>query len=78
MARLESKYDRRSLTFFLMDPLRIRPSGRMPRLKLSTEESADLAAYLLHKNVVPSGDTELPDKREDLANIIITPGREGL
>ena len=49
-AKLPDKYDRRSLTFFLLDPLKVRPSGRMPQMKLGAEEAADIAAYL-----VPAG-----------------------
>ena len=39
---------------------------------LSDEETANVTAYLLHKNKVPSGDTELSANRDDLLNIIIT------
>ena len=48
LTKLAVKYDRRSLTFFLLDPLRTRPSGRMPNMKLHPEEAADIAAHLIH------------------------------
>tara|TARA_R110002049_G_scaffold27321_2_gene94108 strand:- start:222787 stop:225147 length:2361 start_codon:yes stop_codon:yes gene_type:complete len=43
---LPAKYSRRSLTYFLADPLKTRPAGRMPHLKLTAIEAADIAAYL--------------------------------
>ncbi|MEQ1850523.1 MAG: c-type cytochrome [Chthoniobacteraceae bacterium] len=36
-----------ALSLFLRDPLRSRPSGRMPWLRLTNEESGAIAAYLL-------------------------------
>ena len=39
---------------------------------LSDEETVNLIAYLLHKNEVPNGDTELSVNRDDLLNIITT------
>ncbi len=45
--KLGDKYSRRSLTHFLLDPLATRPSGRMPDLKLTPTEAADISAYLL-------------------------------
>ncbi|MBW3541332.1 MAG: c-type cytochrome [Planctomycetes bacterium] len=46
-ANLAAKYTRQSLTSFLVDPASIRPSARMPDLKLSPIEAAEIAAYLL-------------------------------
>ena len=46
-ADLSAKYSRQSLTFFLLDPHKSRPSGRMPNLKLGVVEAADIAAWLL-------------------------------
>lgn len=46
-ADLPAKYSRQSLTFFLLDPHKSRPSGRMPNLKLGVVEAADIAAWLL-------------------------------
>lgn len=44
---LAGKYTLGSLTTFLSDPLKVRPSGRMPALGLTGNEAGDLAAYLL-------------------------------
>lgn len=44
---VNEKSTRKSLTHFLFNPLRFRPAGRMPDLKLDPQEAADLAAYLL-------------------------------
>ena len=44
---LTAKYTVVGLTHFLLDPTQFRPAGRMPALKLSPVESADIAAYLL-------------------------------
>ena len=42
-----AKYSAHSLTSFLLAPETVRPSGRMPNLKLLPTEAADIAAYLL-------------------------------
>ena len=39
-------YPRAELTAFLLNPLAIRPSGRMPHMKLTAAEAADLTTYL--------------------------------
>lgn len=44
---LASKYTIPSLTAFLQDPLKVRPSGRMPALNLVKNEANELANYLL-------------------------------
>jgi cytochrome c len=44
---LHEKYSIPGLAQFLLDPLAIRPSGRMPRLNPSQSEALDLANYLL-------------------------------
>lgn len=44
---LTAKYSPQSLTFFLLDPHKTRTGGRMPNLKLSVVEAADIAAWLL-------------------------------
>ncbi len=44
---LKEKYTRQALAYFLIDPLVTRPSGRMPNLKLTPDEAADIAEYLL-------------------------------
>ena len=51
---LAGKYDRRSLTFFLLNPLHTRPAGRMPHFGLTKEESADIAAHLIPAKPTPS------------------------
>ncbi len=42
-----SKYSRKSLTYFLMNPESTHPAGRMPSFGLKPVEAADLAAYLV-------------------------------
>jgi cytochrome c553 len=44
---IAQKYNLKSLTHFLLDPALDRPAGRMPNLKLSPVEAADIAAYLM-------------------------------
>jgi len=44
---LAAKYTPKSLTFFLLNPEKTRPNGRMPNFKLQPVEAADIAAYLL-------------------------------
>jgi mono/diheme cytochrome c family protein len=44
---LASKYTLGSLAEFLLDPLKVRPSGRMPALSLTKNEPTELASYLL-------------------------------
>lgn len=50
---LENKYSVSSLTNFLADPLRVRPSGRMPSLNLPRRQYEQIANYLLQKTKVP-------------------------
>lgn len=47
LGTLSKKYSLPSLQQFLAEPLAVRPSGRMPHLNLTAEESRDVAAYLL-------------------------------
>ena len=44
---LKEKYTRPGLASFLMDPLKTRSSARMPRIPLTQQEAADLAAYFM-------------------------------
>ncbi len=44
---LKAKYTLPSLAEFLINPLHVRTSGRMPSLNLSAQDAHDLAAYLL-------------------------------
>ncbi len=48
LSNLTTKYTRRGLTSFLLDPSQVRPAGRMPALKLAPMESADIVAHLLN------------------------------
>ncbi len=43
---LADVYDVDSLAYFLKNPLHLRPSGRMPDMRLTDQEAADIAAYL--------------------------------
>ncbi|MBB5039755.1 c-type cytochrome [Prosthecobacter dejongeii] len=43
---LAEAYSADALTEFLFDPLSHRPSGRMPNMRLSLQEAADIAAYM--------------------------------
>lgn len=51
---VSSKYDRGSLAAFLFQPLKFRPGGRMPDMKLSQEEASSIARYLI-SNETKSG-----------------------
>ena len=53
LAHVKEKYSHASLSEFLFDPHLANPSGRMPDMKLSKDESIDLAAYLVGKKVSP-------------------------
>lgn len=44
---LNKKYTLPALVSFLSDPLKVRPSGRMPHLNLSSKEAQEVASYLL-------------------------------
>jgi len=46
---LKEKYSQRTLTDFLLDPLRYRAAGRMPAMKLDLQDASDIAAYLVRK-----------------------------
>lgn len=48
----KSKYTVPSLTAFLQDPHKVRPSARMPAIKLTPEEARDVAHYLLNGSEV--------------------------
>ncbi|QVL33555.1 c-type cytochrome [Telmatocola sphagniphila] len=47
LGHLTSKYSLNSLTEFLFQPLKIRPAGRMPDMKLTPQEAVWIAGYLL-------------------------------
>lgn len=66
LPHLSEKYSLHSLTLFLLDPLAVRPGGRMPDLKLEPAEAADIAAYLLGAAAIP----RLPDVPEPVASLV--------
>ncbi|MEW4455897.1 c-type cytochrome [Bremerella sp. JC817] len=47
LGQLEAKYSVPSLAAFLQDPLKVRASGRMPSLRLTSEDANKIAQYLL-------------------------------
>ena len=47
LGNLAKKTTVEEMTRFLLDPLKVRPSGRMPSLNLNNEEAAAVAMYLL-------------------------------
>lgn len=51
---LGKKYTAGSLAAFLKDPLKVRPSGRMPAFPLKDEEFRDLAQYFLQDVKLPA------------------------
>ena len=46
LGNIVDKYQFEGLVNFLKDPLKVRPSGRMPQMKLTHFEAVDLATYL--------------------------------
>lgn len=48
------KYSVTSLTNYLRDPLKTRPSGRMPNLNLTADEASSIAAHFLRDLKVPT------------------------
>ncbi|MEM8670739.1 MAG: c-type cytochrome [Planctomycetota bacterium] len=64
---LKEKFSRQSLTMFLLDPTRTRPCGRMPNMRLSPDEAADLTAHLIgdadaSRRTIESFDTNLIER----------------
>ncbi|MDA0811232.1 MAG: c-type cytochrome, partial [Verrucomicrobia bacterium] len=53
LGALEKKYSHKSLREFLQRPHAVRPSGRMPDLRLPGNELDDIAHYLLRNTRVP-------------------------
>lgn len=53
LGNLSKKYSHHSLVEFLTDPLKTRPSGRMPKLDLPPKEINDIAHYLLRNTKIP-------------------------
>lgn len=54
LGKLSEKYTIPGLASFLQDPLKARPSGRMPHLSLNGKEAQDIASYLLRDIKVKS------------------------
>ncbi|MFQ5731856.1 MAG: PA14 domain-containing protein, partial [Planctomycetaceae bacterium] len=54
LGKLSEKYSVNSLTQFLSDPLKSRPSGRMPHLNLARNEANAIASYFLKDVKVPA------------------------
>jgi len=46
LAHISGKYLEGALASFLLDPLKVRPSGRMPNMNLTSAEAGGLEAYL--------------------------------
>lgn len=61
--KLAAFYRPAALAAFLRDPLKHRPRGRMPAMKLTAQEAADIAAYLQrglhHEEQAAAADQEL-------------------
>jgi len=64
---LAAKYELNDLASFLRDPLRVRPSGRMPSCKLTDAEARAVAMYLLREQA-PKGiaGADADDRRQAL------------
>ncbi len=60
---LASRYQHAGLVAFLLDPLSVRPSGRMPALKLNDQEAADIAVYLQRDRELDSSPAIKPDQK---------------
>ena len=54
LPNMTAKWSVDGLRRFLIDPLASRPSGRMPAMKLTDAEAADIAHYLLRETRVPA------------------------
>ncbi|WP_182865168.1 c-type cytochrome [Stieleria mannarensis] len=71
-SELPDKYSLRSLTMMLLDPTKTRPSARMPSLRLSPLEAADIASYLLRDQASRSTEIDPTGASQEL----IETGRE--
>ncbi len=60
---LGEKYAPGELTKFLMNPLAVRPSGRMPDQKLGKKDAAHLAAYLSQNALPAEGNFQVDEER---------------
>jgi mono/diheme cytochrome c family protein len=57
---LGSKTTVKSLTNYLLNPLAVDPSGRMPDMKLNPKEAEIIARYLCQSTDIPPGDPTAP------------------
>ncbi|MCD0462221.1 c-type cytochrome [Roseiconus lacunae] len=62
---LPTKYSARSLTKLLLNPASTRPDARMPSLRLSPAEAADIAAYLLDQSEFADAPIEINASEAD-------------
>ncbi len=60
LEHVETKYAVQSLSEFLFQPLEVRPSGRMPDMKLTPAESLSIAGFLIGDKAPPS-ETLVPE-----------------
>ena len=67
---LSAKYTDKSLTFFLLNPGKARPSGRMPDFQLDAVDAAHVSAYLLQtpKNNEAAGNSDSADVDSELVS----------
>ncbi len=68
MSQVSTKYTLRSLSMFLIAPHLVRPSGRMPSLKLQPHEAADIAAYLFRRTDISISKVQRRSALEPSAN----------
>jgi mono/diheme cytochrome c family protein len=59
LSHVPAKFQDGALAEFLLDPLKVRPSGRMPDMNLSRDEAASLASYLMGES--PAVESQKPD-----------------
>ncbi|NNE92036.1 MAG: cytochrome c [Verrucomicrobiales bacterium] len=60
LAHVKGKFQPGELAAFLLEPLKTRPSGRMPDMKLTREEAAALAKFL-EGEAAPADEAKKPD-----------------
>ncbi len=71
LPKVAEKYTHESLTFFLLNPEHVRPSGRMPNFNLLAVDAADVAAWLMNRDPVAgfsqhASTTDAPPNDESL------------
>ncbi|MEP4684173.1 MAG: c-type cytochrome, partial [Rhodopirellula bahusiensis] len=73
---LAAKYTRESLTHFLHDPEHVRPSGRMPSLKLTPNEAANITEYLFEESDGPDPVDQFESTRTSPNEELVERGRK--